>query len=78
MLLWGVSGLLIPSRGSAPHIIMKVRDLGTVIPTIGIRKHNGCVILKLVWGTGRAIAFPARESVHRSKNTAVFLHAERP
>jgi hypothetical protein len=43
---WGFSRLLIPSRGSAPLIILKMRDLGTVIPKTGIRKHNEYVI----WG----------------------------
>ena len=40
----GVLGLLIPSRGSAPLIILNVRYLGTVIPKIGIRKRNEYVI----------------------------------
>jgi hypothetical protein len=31
---WGVSGLLIRSRRSAP-LILKVRDLGALIPKIG-------------------------------------------
>jgi len=32
---WGFSGLLIPSRRSAPLVILKVRDLGALIPKTG-------------------------------------------
>lgn len=48
----GISGVRILSVGCAPLIIVKVRSLGAVFPTTGIRKHND---LRLVWGTGRAI-----------------------
>jgi hypothetical protein len=40
----GVFRAIDSSCGSAPFIILKVRDLSTAIPKSGIRKHNDYVI----------------------------------